>query len=381
MDASIHTLNDLPDVNGVPVLVRLDFNVPIADGRVVDDYRIKKSLPTIELLRERGAKVIILSHIEGVSDTLRPVFEYLKRLMPIDFCADILAEGAGKIATMKAGDILLAENIRKYPGEKQNDAVFTAELAALGKFYVDDAFSVAHRDHASVVGLPSLLPGFIGIQFEKEIAALSSCFSPAHPFLFILAGAKFDTKLPLVQKFLTIADNVFVGGALSNDVYKARGLAVGTSLISNMGTDISFSEMVANPKLIVPVDIVVQSPNGAKTLLPNAIGPEDAVMDAGPASIEQLRALVADAKHILWNGTLGAYEKGFIEPTKELAKIVAAATVRGATTIIGGGDTLAAIGSEGQESSFTFVSTGGGAMLDYLAQGTLPGLEALKNNK
>jgi len=190
MDSSIRTLNDLPNVKGVPILVRLDFNVPVADGRVVDDYRIKKSLPTIEWLRQRGAKLILLSHIEGVSDTLRPVFEYLKRLMPIDFSGDILAEGAKKIALMKPGDVLLSENIRKYPGEKSNDSGFTAQLAALGKFYVDDAFSVAHREHASVIGLPALMPGFIGLQFEKEISALSSCFSPAHPFIFILAGAK-----------------------------------------------------------------------------------------------------------------------------------------------------------------------------------------------
>ncbi len=372
----------MPDVQGLPVLVRLDFNVPIANGHVVNDYRIKKSLPTIDLLRQRNAKIIIVSHIEGASDTLRPVFEYLKRLVPISFCTDILADGptggAAMIKKMAPGDVLLCENIRQYPGEKKNDPLFVQKLAALGGAYVNDAFSVAHRAHASVVGLATVLPGFIGLQFEKEIAALSLCFSPAHPFLFILAGAKFETKLPLVQKFLTIADTIFIGGALANDLYTARGLAVGKSLVSDMGEDDSLKLLADNPRIMTPTDVVVSSDQGTRTSDPKEIAPNESVTDAGPKTITELRAVAAGAQHILWNGPLGAYERGFVEPTKELAKIVAGATSRGATTIIGGGDTLAAAGNAGAESLFTFVSTGGGAMLDFLAAGTLPGLEALK---
>ncbi len=385
MFTNIRTLSDLPEqIQDVPVLVRLDFNVPVAEGRIVNDYRIKKSLPTIDFLRQRNLRVVILSHIEGESDTLRPVFEYLKRLMPVAFCSDILAEGpmGGEemIEKMKPGSVLLCENIRQYPGEKKNDPIFTEKLAALGSFYVNDAFSVAHREHASVVGLPSRLPGFLGLQFEKEIAELSSCFSPAHPFLFILAGAKFETKLPLVQKFLTIADTIFIGGALANDLYKARGFSVGISLISDIGGDTSLTDIVANPRIVVPEDVVVHSEQGTRTVDSGGIAAAEAVVDAGSKTINQLRDLVAKAKHILWNGPLGAYERGYIEPTKELAKIVAEATGRGATTIIGGGDTLAAAGNAGAESLFTFVSTGGGAMLDFLATGTLPGLEALKKS-
>ncbi len=385
MPPDIATLAHIPDVQALPVLVRLDFNVPVAEGRVVNDYRIKKSLPTIDFLRQRKAKVIILSHIEGASDTLRPVYEYLKRHLPISFCPDILAEGplggAAMIEKMKEGDVLLCENIRQYPGEKKNDPSFAKKLAALGTVYVNDAFSVAHRAHASVVGLAALLPGFLGLQFEKEIAALSSCFSPAHPFLFILAGAKFETKLPLVQKFLTIADNIFIGGALANDIYKVRGLGVGISLVSDMGGDDSLEKLATDKKITVPADVVVHSEQGTRTVLPDQIGTDEAVVDAGPQTLEALRALTMSARHILWNGPLGAYERGFVEPTKALAKIVAEATGRGAKTIIGGGDTLAAAGNESAESLFTFVSTGGGAMLDFLAAGTLPGLEALKRHQ
>lgn len=386
MFTNIRTLSDLPEqIQNVPVLVRLDFNVPVAEGRIVNDYRIKKSLPTIDFLRQRNLRVVILSHIEGENDTLRPVFEYLKRLMPVAFCSDILAEGpmggAEMIKKMKPGTVLLCENIRQYPGEKKNDPIFTKKLAALGSLYVNDAFSVAHRDHASVVGLPTLLPGFLGLQFKKEIAELSSCFLPSHPFLFILAGAKFETKLPLVQKFLTIADTIFIGGALANDLYKARGFSVGVSLVSDMGGgDTSLVDLAANPRIIVPEDVVVYSDQGTRTVDSSGITAEEAVVDAGPRTINQLRDLVAKAKHILWNGPLGAYERGYIEPTKELAKIVAEATSRGTTTIIGGGDTLAAAGNAGAESLFTFVSTGGGAMLDFLATGTLVGLEALKKS-
>ena len=384
MFSGINFLSYLSDVQGLPILVRLDFNVPVAEGRVVNDYRIKKTLPTINFLREQKAKIIILSHIEGASDTLHPVFEYLKHLMPISFCPDVLADGptggAAMIEKMMPGDVLLCENVRQYPGEKKNDPAFTKKLSSLGVAYVNDAFSVSHRSHASVVGLAKMLPGFIGLQFEKEVKALSSCFSPVHPFLFILAGAKFETKLPLVQKFLKIADTIFIGGALANDLYKARGLAVGTSLVSDVGGDNSLAELVADRHIIVPADVVVYSEQGIRTIMPDGIAVDEAVMDAGPKTLEQLREIIRSARHILWNGPLGAYEHGFVEPTQELAKIVAEATGRGATTIIGGGDTLAAAGNAGAESLFTFVSTGGGAMLDFLAAGTLPGLEALKRH-
>jgi phosphoglycerate kinase len=383
---SIRLLNSIPDIHGVPVLARLDFNVPVADGRVVDDYRITKALPTIDFLRQRGAKVIIVSHIEGATDTLRPVFEYLKRIMPVTFCADIIKDGPAMIAALPAGEVLLSENIRQYPGEKKNDPEFAKALAALAKLYVNDAFPAAHREHASVVGVPKLLPSYLGLQFEKEVAALTTCFTPAHPFLFILAGAKFETKLPLIQKFLTIADTVFVGGALANDLFKVRGISVGGSLIS-AGVTADLKPLSVDSKVIIPNDVVVQSLAGVRTLTPGAtssasagdtITPEESIMDAGPITLEKLATLIADAKHILWNGPLGAYEKGFTGPTKELAKIVAGATGRGAKTIVGGGDTLAAIADLKIESSFSFVSTGGGAMLDFLANGTVPALEALK---
>jgi phosphoglycerate kinase len=368
------TLKDLPDVNGVPVVVRLDFNAPVANGKVVDDYRIVKSLPTINFLRERGAKVIILAHIEGTTDTLKPVFERLLKDVPATFCVDCIENGKESSEKMKAGEVMLCENLRLYDGEKKNDPEFAKKLASLGKYYVNDGFSVSHRKHASIVGIPKLIPGFLGLQFQQEVENISKVFNPEHPFVFVLGGAKFDTKLPLVQRFLELADTIIMGGALANDIYKARGLNVGASLIST--TDVDLSSYAVNPKIIVPHDVVVLTPLGKNLVKPiNEVKDGEKVFDAGPDSVATFEKILKGAKTILWNGPLGNYEQGYKEPTLQLARIIANAD---AISVLGGGDTLAAIQELKLEEKFTFVSTGGGAMLDFLAQGTLPGLDALK---
>lgn len=368
------TLNDLPDVHGVPVLVRLDLNVPVQDERVVDDYRIRKAEATINFLREKGAKVVILAHIEGGTDTLKPVFERLKQDIPVSFCQDCVEEGCDIVEKMQPGDVLLCENLRLYDGEKKNDEEFAKKLAAMGKIYVNDGFSVSHRKHASIVGIPKYVPGYLGLQFEEEIKNLSQAFNPPHPFVFILGGAKFDTKLPLVQKFLDIADTVVIAGALANDIYRAKGLNVGASRTS--GTDMDLSMYTNHPKIYIPTDVVVETATGERTVKNiEQVADTDKIYDAGPESTIHIKNLITGAKCILWNGPFGNYENGYTEPTKEVAKAIANTQ---ALSLVGGGDTLAAIAELGLDNKISFISTGGGAMLDYLAQGTLPGLDALK---
>ena len=371
------TLKDIEYLSGVKVLVRVDFNVPIKNGVVVEDFRIKASLPTIDFLIGKGAKVILMSHLEaadGTNPSLSPAADRLKKLgKEVIFIKDFNKAYDVVNEQLKGGSCALLENLRYFEGEKKNDPQFAKELASLADIYVNDAFSASHREHASIVGVPKLLPSYAGIQMEREVAALSKAFNPSHPFLFILGGAKFDTKLPLLEKFLVLADSVFVGGALANDLLKAKGYEVGRSLLSKSVVDLA--KIVANTKVILPIDIMNEQKDVKQA---DAVLVSDKIIDVGQATLVMLRDFIMKAKFILWNGPLGVYEDGFKEGTIELARIVSEATKKGAETIVGGGDTLAAIAELGKQEDFTFISTGGGAMLDFLAKGTLPGIEALK---
>ncbi len=366
------SIQDVGSLKGKRVLVRCDFNVPIEGGIISDDYRIKKTLPTITFLRESGAKVILIAHLENEeNDSLQPIFEYLKKLFFVSFVEDFTKPEALEVfANMKDGDVTLLQNIRHFSGEKKNDPDFSKQLASLGEIYVNEAFSVSHRAHASVVGVPMLLPHYAGLLLMSEIEHLSGAFHPDHPFLFILAGAKFSTKLPLVEKFLALADRVFIGGALANDLFKAKGLNVGASLVAD--TPLDLTHIVQNPKLILPSDVTLLD---KRIVLADAVKDGEQILDAGPQTIIDLKKSIAEAKYILWNGTLGVCEKGFTEPTLTLAKAIAESR---AETIVGGGDTVSAIQDLTEFTKFSFVSTGGGAMLDFLANETLPGIEALK---
>ncbi|MDQ3076559.1 MAG: phosphoglycerate kinase [bacterium] len=369
------TLKECGDIKGRRVLIRCDFNVPIEEGKITDDYRIKQALPTLKYLREQGAKVVIISHIEGESHTLKPVYDYLKNIFPIEFCEDCIETGHQTVMEMKEGEVILCENLRLYDGEKKNDQEFSKKLARLGEIYVNEGFSVSHRSHASVVGVAKCMRGYLGFQFEKEVENLSKAFNPPKPFLFILGGAKFDTKLPLVEKFLPLADTIFIGGALANDFYKAQGLEVGKSKISDASLDLT--ELLSNPKVIIAPDIIVESSRGKKQKQPTEVESDESILDVGEESIKLLAEKCKDAKCILWNGPLGNFEAGFKEPTEQLAQIIAHSPH--AFSIVGGGDTIAAIANQNLQDKFGFISTGGGAMLDFLAKGTLPGLEALKS--
>jgi phosphoglycerate kinase len=377
------TIKDIEHLEGVNVLVRADFNVPIKDGVVADDFRIKAAFPTIDYLTERGAKVILISHIESndktaapESNTLAPIAEYFAKIgRPVSFVTDYRTVPELLENKIQNGQCVLLENLRFAPGEQANDPSFAEQVASLGDIYVNEAFPVSHRAHASVVGIPKLLPHYAGLQFEKEVTNLSKAFAPEHPFLFILGGAKFDTKLPLINRFTQIADLIFMGGALGNDGLKARGINVGASKISSGAT--SVSDIVVSPKILLPLDAVIQD-RTVKDI--EVLGADDSILDPGPKTLDLLKEKIVAARFILWNGPLGPYEVGYVEGTEAVARIIGEATVAGVgsvTSIVGGGDTLAAISKLGIQDQFTFVSSGGGAMLDFLAEGTLVGIEAL----
>jgi len=359
-------------VSGKKVLVRVDFNIPIKDGEVADDFRIRKVLPTIEYLEANGAKTLLLSHIES-TDTLLPVFEYLSPRFSIKF-AKSLEEAESLLSSCDKGDFVLLENIRKFSGEKENAEAFSKDLADLGDIYINEAFSVSHRPHASIVGIPKFLPGYVGFLFESEVENLSKAFKPIHPFLFILGGAKFETKMPLVTKFLKKADKIFVGGALANDIYKAKGYEIGVSLVSEKEIDLSI--VIKDKKIVIPPDVIVFDGKESAEKKADEVGLTEKIVDNGPESVSVLKKLADEAKFILWNGPLGNYENGFGKGTEDLVKIVSESK---AVTIVGGGDTVAEISKLGLEDKFSFVSTGGGAMLDFLANETLPGIKALEN--
>lgn len=357
---------------GKRVLLRLDANVPLdAEGRVANGFRLEQSMPTIEQLRSAGAKVIILAHL-GSNEPLSlvPVVEYLKPKLGANLVNSI---DELKALEMADGDVAVLDNLRFNSGEEKNDPKFAELLASCGQVYVNDAFSVSHRAHASIVGLPQFLPHYAGLSLAREVQELSTVFNPEHPFLVIISGAKFKTKVPLVQKFLGLADTVVIGGALANSFYKARGWETGQSLVDEE-LDL-VTPFLNEAKIFIPPDVVAVKGDEQSRKLADQVQPEEKILDAGPASIARLAELVSAARLILWNGPLGNFEAGFTEATEALAKMIAGSSAR---TIIGGGDTIAAVDKLGIMDKFGFVSTAGGAMLDFLGAGTLPGLEALK---
>jgi len=368
-------LNEAGDLSGKKVIVRVDFNVPIKDGEVVEDYRIRKTLPTIDFLRKKGAKTILISHFEDKNkkaQTLRPVHSFLQKITPGLFFAGGLTELKEIEKSMNPGQTVLLENLRFWDGEKANDENFTKRLASLGDIFVNEAFSASHRKHASIVGLPKLLPGYIGFLFEEEIKNLSGAFSPDHPFLFILGGAKIETKLPLLKKFLETADDIFIGGVLANDFFRAKGFEVGKSVVSKEAHN--YSKILESLRIVFPERVLVASGNGEEFVkTSDSLNKDDSIKDNVIKGFEKLEKIIKQAKFILWNGPSGNLEEGFGEGTRDLANLIIESQAK---TIVGGGDTIS-IFENSVLDKFSFVSTGGGAMLDFLANETLPGIEAL----
>lgn len=367
-------ITEVKELRGVTVIVRSSCNVPLLDGKVRNSFRLRRALPTLQFLRAAGARTIVISHIgRDLEDTLKPVYDELNTLLPMDWGGDISDSSFATIKTaMKDGDIVFCENLRRDVREESNDVEFSKIIAQYGEIYVNDAFAEAHREHASTFGVASILPAYAGITLAEEVNELKKVMQPEHPSLFLLGGAKFETKMPLVEKYLELYDYVFVGGALANDILKARGLEVGKSLVSDVSLE--KAAFLWSEKLLVPIDVVVEGPDGVQIKPADAVNSEEKIYDMGPETIAMLGHYIATTKTILWNGPFGNYEAGFIESTEAVAQLVAEAD---GFSVLGGGDTVAAVEKLCLNDKFGFVSIGGGSMLTFLEHGTTTVLQKL----
>jgi len=367
-----------PNLKGKRILLRLTLNVPIKNRVIKNDFRLKRILPTLKFLRDAGAKTLVISHIgKDGSQLLRRVVRHLNKYLEVGYLPDTdKARLKSILKTQREGSVFVLENIRRYPEEFENDLDFAKDLASYGDIYVNEDFAVSHRKHASITGLPRFLPSYIGPLFNEEVQELSKIFKPKHPFVVIFGGAKFKAKLPLIKLFLESADKIIVVGALANAFFKAKGYEVGKSLVDDSIKGLA--TLARNKKLILPSDVVVRNQSGIFTKNPNKIAKQDNITDIGPATLQEIKDTIQGAKLILWNGPAGKYERGFNEPTESIARAIARS---GAYSIVGGGDTISSIAKLGILKKFNFVSTGGGAMLDFLANGTLPGIEAIEKSR
>ena len=383
------TVRDV-EVEGKRVLVRVDFNVPLAEGKVTDDTRIRAALPTINYLLEHGARVILMSHLgrpKGkVVDELRldPVAERLAELLgkpvrKLDDCVGPEVEAA--VAEMRSGDVALLENTRFYSEDESNDPAFARKLASLADIFVNDAFGAAHRAHASTVGVAEHLPSVAGFLMEKEIAFLGQALTaPKHPFVAVLGGAKVSDKIGVIDNLLTKVDALLIGGGMANTFLKAQGYEIGQSLVEDDSLDVARETLErAGERLALPVDVVVADQFDAEAeskVVPVDQVPEDwRILDIGPETVELFKQKLAGAKTVVWNGPMGVFEfPRFAVGTEAIARILAGS---GATTIIGGGDSVAAVEQAGLADKMTHISTGGGASLEFLEGKELPGVAAL----
>lgn len=378
MRSKLKRLNEMGDVKGKYVIVRAALNVPTEKGVVTNQFRIVRALPTINQLRKEGARVIVLGHIgREPEETLTPVAEVLSSYVPLTFVPKVFGpEVQAARDALKDGEVLLLENVRSDERETKNDTGYAKEMADLGDFFINDAFADSHRDHASISAITEFLPTYFGRNFMHEYDELTKARTPEHPSLFILGGAKFETKMPLVELFVKDYEHIFIGGALANDIFKARGYEIGRSMVSDI--DMTDSPLLHHEKILVPVDVVVEDAGGVKrACFSNEVKSNERILDAGPASVALLADHVHSAKTILWNGPLGNFEAGYGDQTKALAKTIAESK---AYAIVGGGDTIAAIEELGCQEHFAFMSTAGGAMLTYLETGTLAAIDAALKN-
>ncbi len=371
---NVPSIEDCKDLEGKYVIVRASLNVPVADGRVANAFRLMQSLPTISYLQKQKARIILISHIgRDEKETLYPVFEALCSHIDLKFSPEVTGETTTQLRNdLKDGEVLLLENVRRDPREAENDMDFARELASLGDIFVNDDFAASHRAHASLHAICTLLPSYAGLGFLHEYEELLKVMQPQSPSLFILGGAKVETKMPRVEKYLGIYDHIFIGGALANDFFKAKGYEVGLSLVSDVS--LKDSPLLSHPKIVLPLDVTVAADGASHVAQPQGVQPSEAILDVGPATIESLAPYIRDAKTILWNGPMGNYEKGFQKETLDLAQAIARSD---AYSVVGGGDTVAAIESLHAEDEYGFLSTAGGAMLTFLEEGTLSALEAL----
>jgi phosphoglycerate kinase len=396
MARNFKTLDDMGDIAGKRVLVREDLNVPMADGQVTDDTRLRAAVPTVAELADKGAKVLILAHFGrpkgqrnpemSLALVTRPFEQVLGR--PVRFIDD---EGAAEaIATLKDGDVAILENTRFDPGEEKNAPETIERLAVLGDYYVNDAFSAAHRAHASTEGLAHRLPSFAGRQMEAELDALDKALGdPEHPVAAVVGGAKVSSKLDVLKHLVTKVDHLIIGGGMANTFLAARGVDVGKSLaehdLTGTAEEIFDAAEAAGCTIHLPYDVVVAKefrPNPeTRTVNVHEVQPDEMILDIGPAATEALGDVLKNCRTLVWNGPLGAFETPpFDVATMSLARTVAALTREGSlVSVAGGGDTVAALNQAGVADDMTFVSTAGGAFLEWMEGKELPGVKALSS--
>jgi phosphoglycerate kinase len=383
------------DVKGKRVLMRVDFNVPVEDGKITDDRRIVQALPTIKDVINRGGRLILMSHLgrpkKGPEPkySLKPTVERLSQLLgkPVQFAADCIGPEVEKQANaLKDGDVLVLENVRFHPEEEKNDPAFAQQLAKLGDVYVNDAFGTAHREHGSTFGVAQVMAGkprVIGYLIQKELKFLGEAISnPKRPFVAILGGAKVSDKIEVIKQLLGKADTVLIGGAMAYTFFLAQGKRVGKSLVEKDKVELASSLLKqAGGKIKLPVDTVISDKmtDDAQTRLVEGDIPDDMEgFDIGPKTRELYKAEIAKSKTVIWNGPMGVFEKKpFAAGTREVAQAVADATSHGAVTIIGGGDSAAAVEQMGLADKVSHVSTGGGASLEFLEKGHFSTLDIL----
>ncbi|RIK94332.1 MAG: phosphoglycerate kinase [Proteobacteria bacterium] len=386
------------DVKNKRVLVRADLNVPMQDGKITDDTRIRAVIPTIEALLNKGAKVIVLSHFDRPkgkvvpSMSLKPLAPALAAALgkPVSFAEDCIGETAATAAAkLQPGDVLLLENLRFHAGEEKNDATFAAALAALGDIYVSDAFSCAHRAHASTEAIAHLLPAVAGLSMEAELNALEKALgNPMRPVAAVVGGAKVSTKLDVLTNLVAKVDDLIIGGGMANTFLAAKGVHVGKSLcehdLADTARDILKRAAAAGCRVHLPSDVVVAKEFKAgaesRTVRADLVAADELILDVGPASVADLSAVLSRAKTLIWNGPLGAFEIApFDAGTVTLAQEAAALTRAGKLlSVAGGGDTVAALHHAGAADAFTHISTAGGAFLEWMEGKELPGVAALE---
>lgn len=387
------TIKDV-EINGKNVLVRVDFNVPLDGRQIADDTRLRAALPTINYLLDGGAGVILMSHLgrpggkANQEFSLEPVAEYLDGMLEnkVTFVPDCIGKEAESFsAELQPGEVLLLENTRFHPGEKKNDPEMAEKLASLGDLFVNDAFGTAHRSHASNVGVANFLPAVAGFLLEKEIKYLDKTIkNPERPFVAVLGGAKISGKIGVINNLLSRVDQILIGGGMANTFYKAKGYQLGDSLVENEVLDTARDLLAkAGKKIVLPADVVIADEFSAdarkKTMDAGDVPAGWQILDVGPKTIKIFQAYLADAGTIVWNGPMGVFEfPAFAEGTFSVAKAVADSS---AVSIIGGGDSASAVSKAGLTDQITHVSTGGGASLQMLEGGNLPGLDALDDKE
>ena len=393
------TLDDMGDIAGKRVLVREDLNVPMADGRVTDDTRLRAAAPTLLELADRGAKVLVLAHFgrpkgERKADmSLKPVVPALAEVLgrPVEFIDDCAGDAVGiSVSSLSNGSITVLENTRYYAGEEKNDAALIAEMAKLGDLYVNDAFSAAHRAHVSTEGLAHALPAFAGRSMEAELVALEKALgSPEKPVAAVVGGAKVSSKLDVLRHLVARVDHLIIGGGMANTFLAARGVDVGKSLcehdLTGTAEEILDAADAAGCTVHLPYDVVVSkefaaNPPSLRTCNVHEVAADEMILDVGPAAVEALADVLKTCRTLVWNGPMGAFETvPFDKATVALAATAAALTKEGSlVSVAGGGDTVAALNHAGVAGDFSFVSTAGGAFLEWMEGRVLPGVAALE---